>query len=66
MVFSQEGLRHLVATCGYDHVVYGSDMPSNWPDTLDIIASANLPENERRAILGGNLARMLRLPTVSG
>jgi aminocarboxymuconate-semialdehyde decarboxylase len=67
MVFSQEGLRHLVATCGYDHVVYGSDMPYNWPDTLDIIAGATyLPESERMAILGGNLARMLRLPAVSG
>lgn len=66
MVFSPEGLRHLVAICGYEHVVYGSDMPYNWPDTLDIIAGANLPENERMAILGGNLARMLRLPAVSG
>jgi aminocarboxymuconate-semialdehyde decarboxylase len=62
MVFSQEGLRHLVATCGYEHVVYGSDMPYNWPDTADIIASAELPEAQRVAILGGNLARMLRLP----
>ncbi|MDB5899697.1 MAG: hypothetical protein JWP41_3299, partial [Ramlibacter sp.] len=67
MVFSQEGLRHLVATCGFDHVVYGSDMPYNWPDTLDIIAAADyLPQSERMAILGGNLARMLRLPAVAG
>jgi aminocarboxymuconate-semialdehyde decarboxylase len=66
-VFSQEGLRHLVAVCGSDHVVYGSDMPYNWPDTLDIIAGANyLSEDQRRAILGGNLAKMLRLPAVSG
>ncbi len=63
MVFSPEGLRHLVATCGADHVVYGSDMPYIWPDTADIIAAADfLPEQERIAILGGNLARMLRLP----
>jgi aminocarboxymuconate-semialdehyde decarboxylase len=67
MVFSQEGLRHLVATCGYDHVVYGSDTPYNWPDTADIIANASyLPENERRAILSGNLEKMLRLAPVSG
>ncbi|MDQ6880550.1 MAG: amidohydrolase family protein [Pseudomonadota bacterium] len=65
MVFSPEGLRHLVATCGYDHVVYGSDMPYNWPDTAEIIASAtDLPESERLAILGGNLAKLLRLPAV--
>jgi aminocarboxymuconate-semialdehyde decarboxylase len=62
MVFSHEGLRHLVATCGADHVVYGSDMPYNWPDTADIIATSNLSQDDRMAILGGNLARMLRLP----
>jgi aminocarboxymuconate-semialdehyde decarboxylase len=66
MVFSQEGLRHLVATCGYDHVVYGSDMPYNWPDTADIIATADMPEAQRVAILGGNLARILRLPAAAG
>jgi aminocarboxymuconate-semialdehyde decarboxylase len=67
MVFTPEGLRHLVATCGYDHVVYGSDMPYNWPDTADIIAGATfLPESERVAILGGNLAKMLRLPAAAG
>jgi aminocarboxymuconate-semialdehyde decarboxylase len=65
MVFTPEGLRHLVAVCGYEHVVYGSDMPYNWPDTLDIIANSSLPESERMAILGGNLAKMLRLPAVS-
>jgi aminocarboxymuconate-semialdehyde decarboxylase len=63
MVFSPEGLRHLVATCGADHVVYGSDMPYNWPETADIVAAASfLPEQDRVAILGGNLERMLRLP----
>ncbi|HEX2547512.1 MAG TPA: amidohydrolase family protein [Ramlibacter sp.] len=63
MVFSSEGLRHLVATCGADHVIYGSDMPYNWPDTADIIANATfLPEQDRLAMLGGNLVRMLRLP----
>jgi aminocarboxymuconate-semialdehyde decarboxylase len=62
MVFSHEGLRHLVATCGVDHVVYGSDMPYNWPDTADIIASSNdLSEQDRLGILGGNLAKMLRV-----
>ena len=64
MVFSPEGLRHLVATCGHERVVYGSDMPYNWPDTADIIANANfLSEQERLAILGGNLMRVLRLPS---
>jgi aminocarboxymuconate-semialdehyde decarboxylase len=62
MVFSHEGLRHLVATCGADHVVYGSDMPYAWPDTADIIATSDdLSEQDRRGILGENLVRMLRL-----
>jgi aminocarboxymuconate-semialdehyde decarboxylase len=62
MVFSAEGLRHLVATCGADHVVYGSDMPYNWPETADIVAGAAfLSEQERLAILGGNLERLLRV-----
>ena len=63
MVFSPEGLRHLVAVRGSDHVVCGSDMPYNWPDTADIIAGAiDLSEQQRMAILGGNLTTMLRLP----
>ena len=67
MVFSPEGLRHLVAVCGSDHVVYGSDMPYNWPDTADIIAGASdLSEQQRMAILGGNLSTMLRLPAAVG
>ena len=43
-------------------MVYGSDMPYAWPDTADIIATSELPEQQRMDILGGNLVRMLRLP----
>ena len=62
MVFSDEGLRHLVAETGPSQVVYGSDIPFLWPDTIDIIAAADfLSDAEKRAILGGNLAMLLRL-----
>ena len=62
MVFSDEGLRHLVAETRASQVVYGSDIPYDWPDTIDIISeSAHLSAEERREILGGNLLRMLKI-----
>ncbi|MCH7979415.1 MAG: amidohydrolase [Acidobacteria bacterium] len=62
MVFSAEGLRHLVAEMGASQVVYGSDLPFMWPDTLDLILDATFLSNaEKEAILGGNLMRLLRI-----
>ena len=62
MVFSDEGLRHLVAEMGPSQIVYGSDMPFNWPDTIDIIVNAKfLSDAEKEAILGGNLVRLLKI-----
>jgi aminocarboxymuconate-semialdehyde decarboxylase len=62
MVFSAEGLRHLVAEMGASQVVYGTDSPFPWPETLDlIIDSPTLSDAEKEAILGGNLMRMLRI-----
>ena len=62
MVFSMEGLRHLVAETGVSQVVYGSDMPYPWPDTIDLIVAAPfLREAEKEAILGGNLLKLLRI-----
>jgi aminocarboxymuconate-semialdehyde decarboxylase len=62
MVFSTEGLRHLVAETGVSQVVYGSDIPYLWPDTIDVIVQAPfLKAAEKEAILGGNLRRLLKL-----
>lgn len=64
MVFSPEGLRHLANEVGASQIVYGSDMPYDWPDTIDLIATApSLKDAEKVAILGGNLARLLRIPS---
>jgi aminocarboxymuconate-semialdehyde decarboxylase len=64
MVFSSEGLRHLVAETGVSQAVYGSDIPYFWPDTIDVIAEAPfLSDADKEAILGGNLKRMLRIRT---
>ena len=62
MVFSTEALRHLVAETGASQVVYGSDLPYDWPDTIDIIADAPfLSDADKEAILGGNLKRLLNI-----
>jgi len=62
MIFSHEGLRHLVAEMGASQVVYGTDMPFNWPDTLDLILEADyLTDAEKIAIAGGNLSQLLRI-----
>ena len=62
MVFSHEGLRHLVAEMGAGQIVYGTDAPFNWPDTLDLILEASYLSNEEKiAIVGGNLMELLRI-----
>jgi aminocarboxymuconate-semialdehyde decarboxylase len=62
MVFTDEGLRHLVAEMGASQVVYGTDIPFNWPDTLDLILDASyLSDADKTAILGGNLMKLLRI-----
>jgi aminocarboxymuconate-semialdehyde decarboxylase len=62
MVFSDEGLRHLVAEMGASQIVYGTDMPFNWPAGLDLILKATFLSNaEKEAILGGNLVKLLRI-----
>ena len=67
MVFSPEGLRHLVAEAGTSQIVYGTDVPFNWPATVDLVLDAPfLNDAEKEAILGGNLVKLLRLDRASG
>ena len=62
MVFSEEGLRHLVAEMGVSQVVYGTDVPFNWPVTVDLVLNATfLSDADKTAILSGNLMRLLRI-----
>ena len=64
MVFSEEGLRHLVAEVGASQLVYGTDIPLVWPDTLDLILdSPSLSDAEKEAIVGGNLVELLHIDT---
>jgi aminocarboxymuconate-semialdehyde decarboxylase len=62
MIFSDEGLRHLVAEVGAGQIVYGTDTPYNWPAPVDLILqAAYLKDAEKEAILGGNLMKLLRI-----
>ena len=63
MIFSDEGLRHLVAEMGAGQIVYGTDIPYNWPAPVDLILNASFLSNaEKEAILGGTLMKLLRIP----
>jgi hypothetical protein len=62
MVFSDEGLRHRVAEAGVGQVVYGTDVPFNWPVTVDLVLNAkHLSDSEKEAILSTNLMKLLRI-----
>ena len=63
MVFTAEGLRHLVAEVGVGQVVFGTDIPFNWPTPVDLILDATfLTSVEKESILGGTLMKLLRIP----
>ena len=62
MVFSSEGLRHLVAEVGVGQVAYGTDVPFNWPVTVDLVLEAAfLSDPDKIAILSGNMSKLLRI-----
>jgi aminocarboxymuconate-semialdehyde decarboxylase len=64
MAFSAEALRHLVAEVGVSQIVYGTDVPFDWPATVDLVLEAPFLSNaDKEAILGGNLTRLLGLPS---
>jgi len=62
MVFHEEGLRHLVAEVGADHMFYGTDYPFDWPVGIDFVLNASfLTDAQKEAILGGNLIKLLKI-----
>lgn len=47
---------------GVGQIVYGTDVPFNWPVTVDLVLEAPfLSDADKRAILGGNLMALLRV-----
>jgi aminocarboxymuconate-semialdehyde decarboxylase len=65
-VYEPEALRHLINVVGVSQVVVGSDYPFDMGhyDPHGLLAATNgLSEAERSAILGGNAATLLGLPS---
>jgi predicted TIM-barrel fold metal-dependent hydrolase len=60
MVFTPEGLRHLVAQVGASQIVLGTDHPIPWEEhPVDhVFATTTLSDKQKAAILGGNAARL--------
>ena len=65
MVFSPEGLRHLVAEVGASQLVVGTDYPFPWTKTAvdEVLATPGLSDADRVAILGGTAAKLLGVKT---
>jgi aminocarboxymuconate-semialdehyde decarboxylase len=61
LVFTPEALRHLVAEVGADRIVMGTDYPYPWTSTAvdHILATPDLTDEERAAMLGRTAARLL-------
>lgn len=63
LVYTQEGLRHLIAEVGVSQVLLGTDFPSKWalhPADF-VLDSPDLSDADRRAVLGGNAEKLLRM-----
>ena len=65
LVFTGEALRHLVAEHGASQIMIGTDYAVPWvKDPVDhVLNTPGLSNPERIAILGGNAARLMKLPT---
>jgi len=63
LIFTPEALRHLIAECGVSQVMMGTDYPYPWTTTSvdHILNTPNLSDADRRAILGDNAAKLLRI-----
>jgi aminocarboxymuconate-semialdehyde decarboxylase len=64
LVFTPQALRHLVAEHGASQIVIGTDYAVPWVKApIDhVLNTPGLADEERIAILGGNAAKLLKLP----
>jgi len=65
MVFTPEGLRHLVAECGASQIMIGTDYPFPWSTTTvdHVLNTPGLSDADKRAILGETAAKLLKIPS---
>jgi aminocarboxymuconate-semialdehyde decarboxylase len=65
LVFTGEALRHLVAEHGASQIMIGTDYAVPWvKDPVDhVLNTPGLSDDERIAILGGNAAKLIKLPS---
>ncbi|PWU04936.1 MAG: hypothetical protein C5B51_15860 [Terriglobia bacterium] len=63
MVFTPEGLRHMVAECGASQIMIGTDYPFPWSTTTvdHVLNTPGLSDADKRAILGETAAKLLRI-----
>lgn len=64
LVYTHHLLEYLVEQYGADHMLMGTDYPADMGETDPvgcIERAAELDDAERKAILGGNAARLLNL-----
>jgi aminocarboxymuconate-semialdehyde decarboxylase len=63
MVFTPEGLRHLIAEVGASQIVLGTDFPFPWTKTAvdHILSTPGLSDAERAAILGETAEKLLAI-----
>ena len=55
-------VEELIGMADHGVVVYGTDVPFNWPVTVDLVLNAKfLNDAEKESILSGNLRRLLRI-----
>jgi aminocarboxymuconate-semialdehyde decarboxylase len=63
MVFTPEGLRHLIAEVGATQIVLGTDYPFPWTKTAvdHSLSTPGLSDDERVAILGETAETLLAI-----
>ena len=64
MVFSGEGLRHLVSQVGPSQIMLGTDHPIPWElHPVDHVMGSPISDKDKIAILGGNAAKLFGFKT---
>jgi predicted TIM-barrel fold metal-dependent hydrolase len=67
LVFTPEALRHLIAVVGVSQIGLGTDYPFPWSTVpVDhVFATPGLSDEDRISILGGNMCKLLKIPTTA-